>query len=121
MKLVLIIFSVFMLAGTAQAQSTIKLEDVAKHAGDSITVCGKIVDGYYAARVENTPTFLNVGARYPNQLLTIVIWGDVRKKFEVKPEEQFKDKDVCITGRITEFQGKPQIVINSPWQLKAEK
>ena len=99
------------------AQTEIKLEDVSKHVGDSVKVCGKIYGGIFLERVKDTPTFLNVGGTYPNNPLTIVIWADVRKTLEEKPEEFYKDKTVCIFGKITLYKDKPQIVLYNKNQL----
>ncbi len=114
----LLILFICLLCFTCSAQQNIKPEDAAKYLGDSVTVCGKIYGGKFLENAKNQPTFLNIGAAYPNQLLTIVIWGDTRKLFPYKPEEELKDKTVCINGRIDEFKGKPQIVIYSPVQLQ---
>src|SRR5215204_3666360 len=99
------IFTLFLLLTfhLSWAQTEIRLEDIASHVGDSIKVKGKISGARYLESANNTPTFINIGGKYPDQLLTIVIWGDVRKKFEFKPEEMYKEKDVCVTGKISEF------------------
>ena len=115
------LFILFSACIKVNAQKSINLDEVGKYIGDSVKVCGHVYDTYYAVRTENTPTFLNMGAKYPDQKLTVVIWGDVRKTFEFKPEEFYKDIQICIVGRITEYQGKPQIVITSREQLKMEK
>jgi hypothetical protein len=39
-----------------------------------------------------------------------VIWPDLRQSFEVKPEEFFKGKAVCIFGKIETFKDKPQLL-----------
>ena len=101
----------------AVAQTEIKLEDVSKHVGDSVKVCGKIYGGIFLERAKDTPTFLNVGGTYPNNPLTIVIWADTRKTLDQKPEEFYKDKNVCIFGKITLYKDKPQIVIYNKNQL----
>jgi len=99
------------------AQTAIKLEDVGKHVGDSVKVCGKIYGGIFLDRSKGTPTFLNVGGIYPNNPLTIVIWADLRKEFEQKPEEFYKDKKVCVVGKVELFRDKPQIVLHSKGQI----
>ena len=101
----------------AFCQLEIKLDDVGKHVGDSVKVCGKIYGGIFLERVKDTPTFLNVGGTYPNNPLTIVIWADLRKEFEQKPEEFYKDKTDCIFGKITLYKDKPQIVLYNKSQL----
>jgi hypothetical protein len=102
------------------AQQNINLKDVSKHVGDSVTVCGKIFSGKFLDKSTNQPTFLNMGAEYPNQILTIVIWGSARKLFPYKPEEKLKNKNVCITGKIEIFKNKPEIIVHSVSQVKEE-
>ena len=101
---------------SANAQTNIKLEEVSNHINDSVTVCGQVNDMRYFESSKNSPTFLNIGGKYPNQLLTVVIWGDVRKQFKNNPDE-LKGKQVCITGRIILFKDRPEIVIDKPEQL----
>ena len=105
----------------ASAQvKTIPAADAAKHVGDSVTICDKVYSARWLENAKNQPTFLNLGEAYPNQLLTVVIWEDVRKSLGYKPEEKLMDKKVCVTGKIEEFRGKPQIVLHQPAQLKEE-
>ena len=118
MRILLLTFGLFLTTLTVQGQAIIKLEEVGKHVGDSVTVCGKVFSGRYLESASNTPTFINLGAAYPSQLLTIVIWGDVRKQFTGKPEDDWMNKDVCVTGRIALYKEKPQIVIYDSKQVK---
>lgn len=97
---------------------TVALEDVKKHVGDSVRVCGKIFSARYLQNNERKPTLLNVGAPYPNQLLTIVVYGDDRRNFDEAPETFYRDKDVCVTGKVELFYDKPQISIRSKDQIQ---
>ncbi len=99
---------------------TITPKDAVKYIGQTVTVCGKIYGGKYLDEVKNKPTFLNMGATYPNQLLTIVIWGDSRKNFSYAPEEKLKTKTVCVTGKVEMFKGKAQITITGETQVKEQ-
>lgn len=105
----------------AYSQTNIKLEDLKSHIGDSVTVCGKVYSGRYLQSSNNSPTFLNIGAKYPDQLLTVVIWGDARKEFTGKPEDDYTNKEVCITGKVELYKDKPQIVIRKSSQLKLKE
>ncbi len=102
-----------------KAQINIKLEDVAKHVGDSVTVCGKVADMRYFENSKNKPTLLNMGAKHPNALLTVVIWENTRALFTTKIED-LRDKEVCITGRIILYKEKPEIVIDNPGQISVQ-
>ena len=114
----ILICSILCLHGNAQQKIT--LAEVNKHIGDSVIICGKISGGKFLDAAKNQPTFLNMGAAYPNQLLTIVIWGNTRKLFSYKPEEHLKDKNICVTGRIEVFKEKPQIVVQQVSQVQIQ-
>jgi len=98
------------------AQKEIKVDDAKNHVGDSVRICTKIYGGKYLENIKGTPTFLNAGGYYPNAPLTIVIWADAGKEFNT-PEEFYKGKEVCITGKIELYKDKPQIVVTSNSQI----
>jgi hypothetical protein len=102
------------------SQTSIKPEEAINHVGDSVKVCGKIFGGIYLENVKGQPTLLNMGGSYPNAPLTIVIWPDTRAKLAYKPEEKLKEKEVCVTGRVTLYKEKAQIEIKSSDQLKEQ-
>ena len=103
---------------SAIAQTEIKLEDVRNHVGDSVKLMAKIYDGKYIESAVGRPTFLSVGNKFPNALLTLVIWEDVRKQFKSPPEEIYnKGNKEWIIGKIILYKNKPQIVITNPNQI----
>jgi hypothetical protein len=117
-----LILSAFLLACFfVSAQKEIKAEDIAKHVGDSVKVCGKIFTTRYFENAPNSPTLLNVDGAYPNQIFTIVIYSDVRKEMGGSPEVEYKEKKVCITGKVDLYRNKPQIVLHSASQLTVQK
>jgi len=117
MKKQLLLVIAIITTAIAHAQQEIKIEDLNKHVGDSVTVCTKIYGGIYLERSNGTPTLLNAGAAYPNSLLTIFIGADARKLFKEAPEVFYKDKDVCITGKVILYKDKPEIIVYGEKQL----
>jgi hypothetical protein len=111
MKKHIVFTTLLFISSFSFAQTVIKLEEVSKHIGDSVTVCGKVSGTRFLETAKNTPTFINLGQAFPNHALSIVIWSDVRKQFETAPEILFNDKEVCVTGRIELFRERPQIVL----------
>lgn len=101
----------------AKSQTTIKIEELNNHIGDSVKVCTKIYGGIYLDRSKGTPTLLNAGGSYPNNPLTVLLWPEARAKFKDKPEEFFKGKNVCITGKLILYKEKPEIIIGEESQL----
>ncbi len=103
----------------ALAQKKLTAAEAKGHFGENATVCGNVVSTRYAASTKGQPTFLNLDKPYPNQVFTIVIWGNNRSKFG-RPEVDYKEKQVCVTGRIAEYRGMPEIVVDNPRQIAVE-
>jgi hypothetical protein len=89
------------------------------HVGETATVCGVVASANYATRSKRQPTFLNLDKAYPDHIFTAVIFGEDRSKFGA-PETELKDKRICVTGKIQEFQGKPEIILSERAQLKVK-
>jgi hypothetical protein len=118
MQKILLMALLLICSSSSFSQDTITPAAAAKYIGKEVIVCGKIYGGKFLDKAHNTPTFLNMGAAYPDQPLTIVIWGEVRKAFPYAPETQLNNKTVCVTGKIETYKEKPQIVITAVSQLK---
>ena len=92
MKLKLfLIASIGIIAQIGHAQTQVASKDAANHIGETIMVCDKV----YSTKLitGSNMTLLNLGGYYPNQLLTVMIKGKDRSKFNVAPE-------VHIQGRL---------------------
>ncbi len=117
MKKIAIIVLVLVFTSFKLMAQNIPASEAGKHIGKKVTICGKVMGGRFFENSEKQHTLLNVGDVYPNNPLTIVIEGDVRKKFTFKPEEFYLNKDVCITGEIKDYKGKPEIVVTETSQI----
>ena len=74
----------------------------------------------YAVTSRGKPTFLNLDKPYASQVFTVLIWGDNREKFGT-PEEKYRDKQICVTGTITEYRKAPEIVVSDPQTIEVQK
>lgn len=118
MKPHLLIF-VLLLTISASAQTKITPSEAKDHIGETVEITGKVFGIRYLENAKNNPTFINVGGKFPNQLLTIVIWRDVRKKFTYDlSKKELASGMVTVTGKLVLFNGKPQVVVTDPAQLK---
>ncbi len=90
------------------------------HIGERATVCGKVASTRYAATTRGKPTFLNLDKPYPNQVFTVLIWGESREKFGA-PEVMYRDKQICATGKITEYRNAAEIVVSEPRDIEVQK
>jgi micrococcal nuclease len=116
-----LIVSVLLTASIVFAADTISPEDAINHIGQQATVCGKVASTHFAARSKGQPTFINLNRRYPNQIFTVLIWGSDRSKFPGAPENYYSNKRICVSGKIKEFKGTPEIIARSANQISEEK
>ena len=89
----------------------------AAHIGETATVCGKV---YSTKLLSNGPIFLNMGAEYPDNPFAAVIMFDKRSSFSYKPEEYLQGKNICVTGMVKNYKGKPEIVVEKEGQVKMQ-
>ena len=75
-----------------------------------------VTDRVAQVTIRPTIVFLNLNQRYPDSPLTCVIKGSDTNNFS--DLKNYQDKNVEVSGRITEFQGKPEIVLTATNQIK---
>ena len=100
------------------AQKPITPDQAANYMGKKMTVCGKVVGTKYLYKSKGQPTLLNLDKPYPNQIFTVLIWGSDRDKFIPAPETLYDKKNICVTGVIKDYKGKPEIIVNDQEQIK---
>lgn len=116
-KLMSIAVSVILgLCVTPASAADLQAADAAKHIGETATVCGAVASAKYDADLKAQPTFLDFEKPYPDQVFTVVIFGSDRAKFGT-PESSLRGKQICVTGKIQDRSGLPQMILNDPKQL----
>ena len=100
-------------ASIGQAQ-TLTAAQAKAHEGENATVCGTVTGEHTAMRSRGEPTFINLDSAYPNQVFTILVWGDDRVTVGTLPRS---GEHVCATGLIKDYRGVPEIVVRSSQQL----
>jgi hypothetical protein len=110
---------VLVAVSVAKAQKPLTTAEAKEHIGQSATVCGVVVSTRYALRTRGNPTFINLDKPYPDQVFTVLIWGSDRPKFG-DPEEKYRSKHICVTGKIADYKGVPETVAYEPSQIKIQ-
>ncbi len=95
---------------TATFKNGIDISAVDENVEKKVTICNRIFTIKYLPSI----TQISLGEAYPKNKLTIIVFAKNYANFTMPIEDYFKDKDVCVTGKITEYKGKKQIIIESP-------
>lgn len=91
---------------------TYAAREASDHVGEYARVCGTVAGASYVPRIEGHPTFLNLEEPYPEPVFTVLIWNDVRTRFDAPPEDAFRGRRICATGLIETHEGRTEIVLD---------
>lgn len=100
-------------------RNAVSWTEASQNVGRTLVVVGPVVNVTTAAASQGRPTLISVGNRFPNpNRLTLAVWSD---SFELKNPGEMVGKFVCVIGKISNYQGSPQIVLRSVDELKVFK
>jgi DNA/RNA endonuclease YhcR with UshA esterase domain len=108
--------------GETKVEAEVKAEDIEKikeYDGKLITVVGTIkrVNKAKSGKV----TFINFGDDWKSSFTCIVFEGDVEKFKDAGGLESYLNKNVKLTGVVTIYKDKPEIILKSPNQITVQK
>lgn len=123
LSILIIVFSTSFLfiVPSVFSANNISPEDAINHIGQQAIVCGNVASIHFSFRTKGQPTFINLNKSYPHHVFTVLIWGSDRSKFPGDPENYYSNKRICVSGKIKEFKGAPEIVVKNPSQIKEIK
>lgn len=97
---------------TYNSVATITPLQAGDYQGKDVTVKGYVADVYQSEKV----AYLNFVEKFPKNPFTAVIFAN---KFGVfKNIDQYKKQNVEVTGRVSLYKGKPQIILDSESQIR---
>lgn len=99
------------------AQEKVSKTNLNQYLNKKIEYCNKVY-GSYVTKGNKKVALLNLGADYPNHELTVAIFESDWKNFDYEPSEFLKGKEICVTGKLILYNDKPEIIVNSPKQIK---
>lgn len=75
---------------------------------ENIRVCGTVVS---TKRSSKGNIFINLDKKFPNQIFSISIFKDYTSNFSYQPEKFLEGKTICVTGKVTNYNGVPSVSI----------
>jgi len=97
----------------AKSQTLVLAKDAGDYVGKNVTIC----DSVYSTKALDKLTLINLGGAFPKELITVVVTKEDISKFPSEPSTMFMGNKICVTGIVTEFKGKKQIVVTDPKQI----
>jgi DNA/RNA endonuclease YhcR with UshA esterase domain len=113
MKKLSILLFLLATAFYAKSQTLVLAKDAGQYVGKNVTIC----DSVYSTKGLEKLTLINLGGAFPKELITVVINKEDESKFPSEPASMFMGNRICVTGIVSEFKGKTQIVVTDPKQI----
>lgn len=102
----------------ALERGQIRADKAKNYIGNRCTVCGTVVSTRFNASSKSQSTYINLDYIFPNQVFTVVIYGQDRVNFSYLPEVFLKGKQICVRGEVDQFNGTPQIVVKNEKKIR---
>ncbi len=117
MKQLLLLVIISAIHSLCYSQTTVHIDSVATYEGKTITVCARVVSTFVTKGAKKV-TYLNFGKPYPNSSFTVVIFESSLPNFTYNPAEYLKGKEICVTGKVKLYKGKPEMEIGKEQEIK---
>ena len=103
----------------ADAEPTIDSSKAAFHVGSQAMVCGGVAE----VRPFAKGTYLNMGGRYPNQHITVVVWSNDEPAFKARFGQisTFQGARACARGLVESYRNSLQMKVSNPQFLRLMK
>lgn len=93
--------------------------DASKNVGQTAAIAGPIMRVTYKEDVKGKPTWIEVGATYPNSSrLVLVVWGQNRDMLNKLFSQNLEGKNVCVIGTVEQYKGVPQVELKLSSQVQ---
>jgi len=92
-------------SGGFATAKTIEVQDAAKHYNEYVQVSAKV----YGYKTLENMTLVNLGAAYPDQLLTVVLKEEAKESYR-----GLDGQTISVTGKVVSYKDKPEIVVTDP-------
>lgn len=99
-------------SGEKTGMEIISSQEVKFHIGDSLTIRGFVADIYLSDKV----AYINFENKFPKNIFSCAVFENRLNDFG--DLSRYKEKTVEVTGKITTYKNKPQVILNSKDQIR---
>jgi hypothetical protein len=94
---------------------TISVFDAKYNMGEVAMVYGRVSGTWYNNETDDYLLFF--GGEYPYHQFTVILPGNVARRFSWRPERYFLGEHMTVTGLITTYDGIPEIIVKNKRQV----
>jgi hypothetical protein len=95
---------------------TVSAYEADRYIGEFARIYGKVYETWYDRDADEF--YLYFGEPYPYQDFTVILPGRDARRYSRRPERFFTERHIAVTGVISVFEGKPEMVIKRRSQIE---
>lgn len=101
------------------SQNLISIDSLSSNLNKVVTICDSVAS-YNVSKGKDPNIYISLGKPFPDQKLSIVIFTHSKDTFSYNPPQYLLNRKVCVTGKLTEYKGRKQIIWNRETRLKVK-
>ena len=94
---------------------TVSAYDADRYIGEVARIFGRVSDVFYERQTDEYTLYF--GEPYPYQDFSVIISGKQARRFSYRPERYFMNRNVTVTGLVSLWDGRPEMVIKKRSQV----
>ncbi len=99
------------------SQNLISIDSLSSNLNKVVTICDSVAS-FNISKGSAPIYYIFLGKPFPYQKLTIVIHTEHKEKYGIIHPGYLSNRKVCVTGKLTEYKGRKQIIYNGETRIK---
>jgi hypothetical protein len=96
--------------------NSVSAYDAYYHIGEVQRVYGKVREVFYSPDIDEYHLYM--GGHYPYHDFTVIVPGHIARRISIRPARFFNREYIWVTGYITEFEGRPEMIVKRTYQIE---
>jgi hypothetical protein len=95
---------------------TVSAYDASRYIGEISRIYGKVSDVFYSTETDEYTLYF--GEPYPNQDFSVILSGKQARRYNRHPERYFTNRNIAVTGLISLWEDRPEMIIKKRSQVE---
>lgn len=96
--------------------NTVSAYDAGSYIGEIARIYGRVNSTWYSRKTNEY--YLYFGGPYPYQDFSLIIPGNIARRYNRRPELFFTNRYITVTGLVSNWEGRPEILVRKRTQLE---
>jgi len=95
---------------------TVSAYEAGRYIGEVARIYGRVADVWYERQTDEY--YLFFGEPYPYQDFSVIVNGRTARRYSYRPERYFLDRNIAVTGLVSIWDNRPEMIIKKRSQIE---